>query len=125
MNNDLLNILTGNNNDFDNQKLIDYINGDLPDAEKHEVEKWMADNQIANEGVEGLQHIREKKNLSLYVEQLNKHLQEQLKKKKGHRLKTKLKEYPLIYISVVLILLLCVIGFYILRMLLVNRGFRI
>jgi hypothetical protein len=122
MNNDLLNIWNGDNNSFNNQKLIDYVNGKLSADEKHEVEKWMADNDIVNDAVEGLQNIREKKDLPLYVEELNKHLHEQLQKKKESRSKTKIKEYPWIYFAVALILLLCIIGFFILRMLLVNRG---
>jgi len=121
MNNDLLNILTDDNNDFDNQKLLDYLNGKLSGDEKHEVEKWMADNNIADDAVEGLQNIKDKKNLPLYIEQLNNNLQIQLEKKKEHRIKMKIKEYPWIYFAVALILLLCIVGFIILRMLLVKR----
>ncbi|HVM88636.1 MAG TPA: hypothetical protein VMT76_10655 [Puia sp.] len=120
MNNDLLNILNNNNGDIDNQKLIDYINGNLSAEEKHEVEKWMADNQIANDAIEGLQNIREKNNLSLYVEELNKKLQEQLQNKKDRNLKRKLKEYPWIYFAIILILLLCIMGFVIVRMFLLR-----
>ncbi len=111
MNNNLLNILTDDNNDFDNQKLIDYINGKLSGDEKHEVEKWMADNNITNDAVEGLQNIKEKKNLSQYVEQLNNNLQIQLEKKKDYRIKKKLKEYPFIYFAITLILLFCIIAY--------------
>ncbi|HLK28834.1 MAG TPA: hypothetical protein VKT28_09640 [Puia sp.] len=121
MNNDLLNILTNDNDDLDNQKLIDYLNGKLSDNEKHEVEKWMADNNIANDAVEGLQNIKDKKSLSQYVEQLNNNLQIQLEKKKEYRFKRKLKEYPWIYFAVVLILLLCIVGFVILRMILTSH----
>ncbi len=121
MNNDLLNILTDDDNDFDNQKLLDYLNGKLSGDEKHEVEKWMADNDIADEAIEGLQNIKEKKDLPLYIEQLNKNLQDQLEKKKEHRVKMRIKEYPWIYLAAALILLLCIVGFIILRMLLVKR----
>ena len=121
MNNDLLNILPDNNNGIDDRKLMDYLEGKLSGEEKHEVEKWMADNDMASDAIEGLENIKEKKNLPLYIEQLNKNLQDQLEKKKQHRTKMKIKEYPWIYFAVVLILLLCIIGFVILRMLLVKR----
>ncbi|MBS1974529.1 MAG: hypothetical protein JST13_09275 [Bacteroidetes bacterium] len=122
MNNDLLNILTNDNQDFDNQKLIDYLNGKLPPQEKHEVEKWMADNHIANDAIEGLQHIKDKKNLSLYVGQLNKNLHEQLQKNKARHTNPSITQRLWVYIAAILILALCIIGFYILRMLLVKQG---
>ena len=67
MNNDLLNILTDDDNDFDNQKLLDYLNGKLSGDEKHEVEKWMADNDILDEAIEGLQNIKREKKTCLYI----------------------------------------------------------
>jgi hypothetical protein len=118
MNNELLNILHDGNHDFDSQKLIDYVNGSLSDEEKHEVEKWMADNRIGSDAIEGLQNIKDKKDLPLYVEQLNKNLQEQLQKKKEQREQRTLKEPPWIYFAVILVLLLCIVGFFVLRMLL-------
>ena len=122
MNNDLLKILNGEGNHFDNQKLIDYVNGKLSEEEKHDVEKWMAGNNMINEAIEGLQHIKEKKDLPLYVEQLKKDLHEHLQKQKEQRTRRKLKEYPWIYFAVILILLLCIIGFFVLRMLLIKHN---
>jgi hypothetical protein len=121
MNNDLLNILPDNNNGMDDQKLMDYLEGKLSGEEKYQVEKWMTDNDIASDAVEGLQHIKDKKNLQQYVDQLNKNLQAQLQKKKQHRLKIRLKEYPWIYFTVILVLLLCIIGYFVLRQFLLQR----
>ena len=122
MNNDLLNILAEEGNDFDNQKLIDYLNGKLSGDEKLAVESWMTANNMAIDAMEGLQAMREKKNLPLYIEQLNRNMHEQLQKKKEQQLRRKLKEYPWIYFAVVLILLLSIIGYFILRMLLVKNA---
>ncbi len=47
MNNNLLNILSNSNKDIDNQKLMDYLSGQLPDKEKKEVEQWMAENDFS------------------------------------------------------------------------------
>ena len=55
MQDNLLNILSDNNKDIDNQKLMDYISGKLSAEQRHEVEKQMADNAFLNEAIEGLQ----------------------------------------------------------------------
>jgi anti-sigma factor RsiW len=123
MSNDLLDILSNNNDKINDQKLIDYLNGDLSDKEKHEVEKWMSDNDMVNDAVEGLQHVKNKKNLQAYVEQLNKNLQNQLEQKKQQQKKRKLKEYPWIYFAIVLILLLCIVAYVIIRRSMHNGGF--
>ena len=115
MSNDLLDILSNSNDKINNQKLIDYLNDNLSDKEKHEVEKWMSDNDMVNDAVEGLQHVKNKKNLQAYVEQLNKNLQNQLEQKKQQQQKRKLKEYPWIYFAIVLILLLCIVAYVIIR----------
>jgi hypothetical protein len=118
MSSNLFDILSNKNNGIDTQKLIDYLNDRLSDQEKYAVEKWMSDNDLVNEAVEGLQHIKNKKNLQTYVDQLNKNLHIQLQQKKQLRQKRKLKEYPWIYFTIVLILLLCVIAFLVIRNLL-------
>ena len=123
MNNDLLDILSNNNDGISNQKLIDYLNGTLPDKEKHEVEKWMSDNDMVNDAMEGLQHVKNKKNLQSYVEQLNKNLQNQLQQKKQHKQKRQFEQSPWIYFATILILLFCIIAYVIIRKILHNGGF--
>lgn len=115
MNRDLLDILSSNNDRINNQKLIDYLNDSLSPAERHEVEKWMSDNDLINDAMEGLQHVKNKKSLQAYVDLLNKNLQNQLEQKKQHQEKRKLKQYPWIYLAVILILLLTIIAFIIIR----------
>jgi len=123
MDNDLLNILPDNDNGIDNRKLMDYLEGKLTGEEKHAVEKWMADNDMASDAVEGLENMKEKKNLQQYVDQLNKNLQSQLQKKKQRKNKMRLKQYPWIYLTIVIILLLCIIGFFVLRQFLLLNKF--
>jgi hypothetical protein len=123
MNNELLNILSKSDQSITNQQLIDYLNNQLPDNQKHEVEKWMSDNDLVNDAIEGLQHVKNKKNLQAYVDQLNKSLKDQLKQKKGNQQRRKLQQYPWVYFSIVLVLLLCIIGYYIVRRYLHTGGF--
>lgn len=116
MSNDLLNILSHSNKDIDNQKLIDYINGKLSGNEKHEVEKWMIDNHFENEAMEGLQSLREKKDLNTHVDQLNKALNKYLQQKKQRRSRRKIKEISWSYFSIILVLLLIIIAYFVIRM---------
>ncbi len=110
MNNDLLNILSNSNKDIDNQKLMDYLSGKLSEQEKHEVEKWIVDNDFENEAIEGLQKMSGRP-IGIYVDQLNKDLNQYLEQRKRRREKTKIVSAPWIYVAIVLILLLVIIGY--------------
>lgn len=115
MTNDLLNILSNSNKDIDNQKLMDYISGKLSGNEKHEVEKWMLDNNFENEALEGLQIVKDKKNLEAYVSQLNKELNLYLQQKKHRRDRRKIKEIRWAYLAIVLVLILLIITYLVLQ----------
>ena len=111
MNNDLLNILSNSNKDIDNQKLMDYLSGKLSDQEKHEVEKWMVDNEFENEALEGLQELAGKKNLEGYVDQLNKELHHYIRDKRDRREKRKINNSFWIYTAIVFILLVIILAY--------------
>ena len=115
MNKDLLNILSNSNKDIDNQQLMDYLTGKLSGDELHEVEKSMADNEFLNDAVEGLETIPNKKDIQTYVDELNAGMQKSLAKKKQRRLKRQLKEEPWGLLAIVLVIVLCVIGYVVIR----------
>ncbi|HEY8690897.1 MAG TPA: hypothetical protein VIM07_16790 [Chitinophagaceae bacterium] len=115
MDDELLNILSNSNKDIDNQKLMDYLSGKLSAEEKHEIEEQMADSEFVNDAVEGLEDVKNKKDLSLFVEQLNDNLHKQLDKKKKRKQKRTLKEQPWIYLAIILLLLLIVICFIVIK----------
>ncbi|HWK08211.1 MAG TPA: hypothetical protein VNS58_31500 [Puia sp.] len=115
MSNDLLNILSNSNKDIDNQQLMDYLSGKLSGEEKFAVEKMMADNDFMNDAVEGLETIENKKDIQVYVDQLNASLQKSLSKKKQRRLKRRLREGPWGYFAILLIILLCIAAYLIVR----------
>lgn len=113
---DLLNILSNSNKDIDNQKLMDYLSGKLSANEKHELEKQMAENELMNDAVEGLQQFKDQKKLEGYVDQLQKQLNEYLEKKKARRAKWFKGRYDQwIILSIVLVLLLIVIAYVVIR----------
>jgi len=110
MREDLLNILSENNNEVDNQKLLDYLGGRLSDEEKHEVEKWMIDNSFFNEAVEGLQQAGGEKKVLLSVNDINKQLARYLKQKKARKAKKKLPVAATwTYVAIIVILLLTIL----------------
>lgn len=115
MDDELLNILSNSNKDIDNQKLMDYLSGKLSAEEKHEIEKQMADSDFVNDAVEGLEDVKNKKDLSLFVEQLNTNLNKQLDKKKKRKQKRALKDQPWLYLAVIILLMLIVICFIIIK----------
>ena len=115
MNKDLLNILANSNKDIDNQQLMDYLSGKLSGEERHELERSMADNEFLNDAVEGLQQMSNKKDMQAYVDQLNAAMHKTLEKKKKRRLKRRLREDPWGLLAVVLIIALCIIGYFVIR----------
>ena len=112
---DLLHILSNSNKDIDNQKLMDYLSGRLSAEDHHEVEKWMLENEFATEAVEGLEKIEEKQNVNLYVEQLNKQLNQYLAQKKKRRNRKSTPEIPWTMLAILLILVLIVCAFFVIR----------
>ena len=117
MNPEFFDISSHNDKDIDPDKLMDYLNNNLPLSEKLEIEKLIADSDFMHDAVEGLTHIKDKGKLQAYVNQLNKELHNHLQKKKLRREKRRLPEYAWIYFTIILILALCIIGYIIIRQL--------
>ena len=115
MDDKLLNILSNSNKDIDNQKLMDYLSGKLSAEEKYDLEKQMTDSEFINDAVEGLEEVKNKKDLAFLVEQLNTDLHNQLDKKKKRKDKRKLKDQPWLYLTIILILLLIIISFIVIK----------
>ena len=120
MSDDLKDILSNLNKDIEQEKLLDYLNKKLSASEAHELEKQMADDEFMNDAVEGLENFKNKKDLSLLVEQLNKDLKKQTAKKKLHKEKRKLKDQSWLYITVVALLLLIIIAYIVIKKYLVS-----
>ena len=115
MNNNLLNILSNSNKDIDNQKLMDYLSGQLPEKEKQEVEQWMAANEFSDEAMEGLQQFRQPKDLQVYVDALHRDLKKHLQEKKNRREKRKIKENPWVYLTLFILLMLLILAYVVIK----------
>ena len=115
MSDELLNILLNSNKDIDNQKLMDYLSDKLSKEEKYEFEKSIAGSEMLNDVVEGLEKFKNKKDVSLFIEQLNTNLKKQLEKKKSKKLKREIKNLNWLYFSIIMILVIILIGFLIIK----------
>jgi hypothetical protein len=115
MSKDLKDILANLNKDIEQEKLLDYLNKNLSADEAHDIEKQMADDEFMNDAVEGLENFKNKKDVSLLVQQLNAELKKQTAKKKAKKEKRKLKEQPWLYISLVTLLLLVIIAYMVIK----------
>jgi hypothetical protein len=112
---DLTNILQ-DDDELNEEQLKKYLSGNISDEERQEVEKKMADSPFMNDALEGLQKFSSDKKLDDYVDHLNKDLHQYLEGKKEIKEKRKIKELSWIIIAVVIILLLCLLGYIVIRM---------
>lgn len=115
MNEDLKDILSNLNPEIDKDTLMRYLQGKLSAQEQHEVEKQLMDSDFEADAMEGLEDFRDKKNIAVLVDQLNKDLKRRTEKKKRFREKLKLNLDSSLLIAVVIIILLIVISYIIIH----------
>ncbi|MCY7420498.1 MAG: hypothetical protein LH478_02010 [Chitinophagaceae bacterium] len=102
-------------------ELMHYLKDELSDDEKHEFEKKTVDSVFVNDAVEGLNALADKQQLNQYVQQLNKNLQQQLALKKQRKQKRVLAKHPWILIAAIVLLAICVMGYFIIHLHLLNQ----
>jgi hypothetical protein len=107
--------------DIDQETLMLYLQNKLPEEKRHEIEKKLLDNDFADDALEGLQQFNDKQRISLVVDQLNNDLRHKLEKKKQRREKLRIQEQPWLYLTVLIILMLIIIGYIIVRKLLLHH----
>lgn len=98
-----------------NDKLLLYLEGKLSGEELHEFEKQMSEDDLLNDAAEGLSAINNKKNIDVYVNDLNKHLQQYTSSKKKRRVKNKIELNDWTLLSIFLIISLCLTGYFLLK----------
>jgi hypothetical protein len=115
MSDELKDILSNLNPGTEQDKLLQYINRKLTDEEKHALEKNMANDEFMNDAVEGLEQVNNPAEIQDIVNRLNSKLREQVRsdKQKRHQRKPGIQSW--LYISIVLIILLAVISYFVIR----------
>ena len=113
-------ILSHLSTEIDQETLLLYLQGKLTEAQKHEVEKKLMQDEFNDEAVEGLQDFKDKEQLQYMVEMLNRDLKKKTAKKKWRREKMRIKDQPWLYISLLILILLIVLSYIVIRRLLLH-----
>lgn len=108
-------ILSHLSNEVDQETLLLYLQNKLTEEKKHEVEKLLLDNEFADNAMEGLKEIKDKKQISYMVEMLNRDLKKRLEKKKRRLERMKIKDQPWLYISILILILLIALSYMVIR----------
>ena len=122
MSDKLKDILSNLSTEVDQETLLRYLEGRLTDEQKHEIEKRMLGSDFTDDAMDGLQDIKNKKDLSSLVEQLNRDLHKKLEKKKKRRERLRFRDQPWLYIAIVIILLLIVASYVVIHRMLQQQG---
>lgn len=115
MSTNLKDILSNLSTEIDQETLLLYLQDKLSKEKRHEVEKRLLENEFAGDALEGLQNFRDKKQIALMVEMLNRDLKKKTQKKRLRRDKLRLRDQPWLYISILILLLLIVLSYMIIH----------
>lgn len=115
MKENLKDILSHLNSEIDQETLLLYLQGKLAPEKQHELEKQLLENEFMADALDGLEGFKDKKNIAVLVDQLNKDLKRRTEKKKRFRKKMELKTDPAIWIAIIIILILIVISYLIIH----------
>lgn len=107
--------MENNDQHINNKQLLTYLNNELSNEELHNFEKEMANSNLLNDAVEGLSMLPNKKSIDVYVNDLNKQLQQYTSSKKQRRLKNKLNVDDWAIYAAIIIIALCIIGYFIIK----------
>ena len=115
MSGNLKDILSHLNNEIDQDLLLSYLSGTISDNDRQRLEQDMAENPFLQDAVEGLRKIERKEDISEIVNQLNRNLHQHLK---PHHRKKAIPSQQWSLVAIIVIILLCVAGYYIIQRLL-------
>lgn len=106
-------ILSGN--DTTDEQLLSYLEGKLQGDELAQMEKQLQDDAFVADAIEGLQQFSSNKKLDQYVRTLNLNLHQQLANRKKKRWQRRLHNPSWLMTAVVIILLLCLLGYVVVK----------
>ncbi|MBS1627043.1 MAG: hypothetical protein JSR09_08105 [Bacteroidetes bacterium] len=108
---DLKNILN-DNNEWNEEKLMQYLAGNLSAEEQNAIEQQMANSSFTTDALEGLQHFKNNNDINVCITELNKQLQKQTASNKKRKTKRKIQNIQNIEIIVAIVILLCLLGYF-------------
>ena len=99
-----------------NEELLRYVDDKTSAEDKQAIEQKLPAHPFEMDALEGLQQVKHTDTLPKQVEQLNEKLNLQLKTKKQHKAKRKIKDMQWIILAVILLLFICIIGYTVVRL---------
>ena len=111
MEENLKDILSNLSTDIDQETLLLYLQGKLPDDKKHDVEKQLMQHEFNEDAADGLSEFKDKEQLMYMVEMLNRDLKKKTEKKKKRREKMKIKDQPWLYVSILILIILLALAY--------------
>ncbi len=106
-------ILSNLNNEIDQEVLSLYLQDKLSKEERYAFEASMIEDDFASDALEGLSNLPASANLDLLQHSLRNNLNKRLKEKNKSKLKTTLQNTNWYMYAIVLIILLCMVGYYV------------
>jgi hypothetical protein len=113
MSENLKDILSNLNPGASQEALLQYLQGKLTAEQQHELEKQLLQDEFEAEALEGLEGFQNKQAIQDMVEGLNKELRKKTEKKKKFRQRMTLGLDPWVIITIVFILVLVALGYYV------------
>lgn len=101
--------------ELNEEQLMNYVKGKSAGEEEHAVEKKMAESSFVNDAVEGLQQFSSAEKVNTCVQQINEQLHQRLANVKAKN-KRGIKNLSWEIIAVIIVILLCIIGYVIVEM---------
>ena len=95
----------------DNSVLLEYLNNDLGDEEKRELEELLTEDELMGDAMEGLKQLKDGHEAALISNQLNRMIQEKIRKRRKVKLKS--ISFPLWIILLITTLLLLMLAGYV------------
>jgi len=111
----LKDILSNLSPEIDQETLLLYLQNKLPADKKHEVEKKLLESQFAEDAEEGLRQLADKETLPEVIDQLNRGLRNKLLRKRRRIERIHIKQYPWVYLAVIIIILLIIISYFVIQ----------
>lgn len=115
MNDELTNIPSNQAPGNNQEKLLQYLDKSLSDAERAALEQEIKDDPFLQDALEGLAQAGSSTSLHQTVQDLNQSLRKQLQQQKNKRKKKRPANMSLLYMSIALILLLAVISYLVIK----------
>lgn len=111
---DLNEILSDNEQPISEEELLQYLDNNVPDKEKYNIEKKLIDNPFEEDAVQGLAAIHNTDAVATYVKQLNSKLTQLATKKQ--RKKRELNITKWVVLAIMVLLFICVIGYFLITL---------